>query len=399
MRVLCVFPRYNYGDPARGEGIEYCAFPPAFRNLGHEVIHFDPWDRTHASFADVNRNLLEAVRRSRPDIVFTVQRDYELWSETLAMIRGHYGATCITWTTDDNWKYDEVSRHIAGSYDAIATTYAQTHARYLEHGFPHCVLTQWGANRHWLREPKPGVECGHKVTFIGAAHGGRKAQIAALRKAGIAVECFGHGWDNGPLPAEAIAPLVNDSYISLNFADNYSRRKGDSKQIKARTFEVPGAGGLLCTEYAPGLDEFYGNLREIAWWHSLEECAGLIRFFLANPEARDRIARAGYERTLASHLYDERLARLLERVGPARPGSGDAPPAEWDRIARAHETRTRRPAVRLVRLLLLTVTRSIWGQSQSVSKARTVCFAVSRRLHPRQTFSSAGWPGILLPMA
>ena len=37
MKILCVFGRYAYGDPKRGEGYEHANFIPALQALGHEV--------------------------------------------------------------------------------------------------------------------------------------------------------------------------------------------------------------------------------------------------------------------------------------------------------------------------------------------------------------------------
>ena len=67
MKVFCVFGKHQYGDPARGLGIEYAAFLPTLKRLGHQVIHFESWDRSkHRDFAELNRALLGAVARERP---------------------------------------------------------------------------------------------------------------------------------------------------------------------------------------------------------------------------------------------------------------------------------------------------------------------------------------------
>ena len=51
MKILCVFGRHNYGDAARGEGVEYSQFLPALRDLGHEVYFLESFARTgHADF-------------------------------------------------------------------------------------------------------------------------------------------------------------------------------------------------------------------------------------------------------------------------------------------------------------------------------------------------------------
>ena len=62
MNILCVFGRHNYGDPSRGEGYEYSNFLPALRTLGHDVHHFESWDRSaQADFAALNTALLDRV--------------------------------------------------------------------------------------------------------------------------------------------------------------------------------------------------------------------------------------------------------------------------------------------------------------------------------------------------
>ena len=63
MKILCLFGRHNYGDPARGEGYEYSNFFPALRALGHEIELFDSFSRSEFdSFAEMNRGLLQIGR-------------------------------------------------------------------------------------------------------------------------------------------------------------------------------------------------------------------------------------------------------------------------------------------------------------------------------------------------
>ena len=45
MKIFCAMGQYQYGDPSRGIGTEYAAFIPALRNLGHQVEHFEIWNR------------------------------------------------------------------------------------------------------------------------------------------------------------------------------------------------------------------------------------------------------------------------------------------------------------------------------------------------------------------
>ena len=124
MKVLCAFGKYQYGDPSRGVGIEYESFIPALQRLGYEVRHFETWDQAlFPTYSDLNSSLLAEVDAFRPDIVFTVQRDYEIWTETLTAICWRGQTALVTWTTDDSFKFHKVSKYIGGYYDAISTTY------------------------------------------------------------------------------------------------------------------------------------------------------------------------------------------------------------------------------------------------------------------------------------
>ena len=93
-------------------------------------------------------------------------------------------------------------------------------------------------------------------------YGDRAEWIAALRGNGVAVWRSGHGTEGGIVNASDIPRIYRDSRISLNFSGS-SQRTGNGHQIKARTFEVPCAGGFLLTEATLGLDRYFAIDHEI----------------------------------------------------------------------------------------------------------------------------------------
>src|SRR5574340_921916 len=98
MKILCVLGKHNYGNPARGEGYEYVNFLPALRNLGHQVVFFESFARdAYRDFAELNRSLLETVESEKPDVVLCVLLGYEVWLETLQLIRAGSNAILINW--------------------------------------------------------------------------------------------------------------------------------------------------------------------------------------------------------------------------------------------------------------------------------------------------------------
>jgi spore maturation protein CgeB len=412
MKVLCIFGRYTIGDPSRGSTAEYDAFLPALRRLGHTVVHLDSTHRTnYPSFGDFNTEVLATVHRERPDVVLTVQRDYELWIETLDVIRSTFDCATVCWATDDSWKYREVSRFIGRHYDAMATTYDYRIAAYRRDGVEYPILTQWAVSSDALVEPVRAGACRWDVTFVGARYGHRDKMVRELERNGIEVQCFGHGWANGTVPAEDIPRIVRNSRISLNFSRPGAGKSGPN-QIKARTFDVPGAGGFLLTETAPGIEAYYVIGSEIEVFTDSREAVEKIKHYLADPGRRDEIAWAGWARTRAEHTYERRLSAVLDAAIEARrrrlaqgkslacrTGWNDGfNPLDVESFRVALEKYNRIPAaLRFARDLLIRICSLIWGRVRGRRAARRIIFELSWRFLGESTFSSATLPGRLFP--
>lgn len=394
MKVLCVFGKYQYGDPSRGIGTEYASFVTALKRLGHEVIHFESWNRrSYSNYAELNLTFLEAVKRERPDVLLAVQLNYEIWLETLQVIQAGGDVATICWTTDDSWKYREVSRFIGSSYHAITTTYADVLPKYHRDRIPNVLLTQWAANSENLQEPLSPTDCQYQVSFVGAANGNRKRHIKELRKHGIEVSCFGHGWPAGPVPAEDIPGIMWSSIISLNFASS----KGQN-QIKARTFEVPGAGGFLVTEYAPRLEKFYAIGKEIDVFHGTAQLVEKINYYLSHPEKRDAMARACFERTIREHTYEIRIKEVLDfalfSMDKWLKSPRNQPEHSFAQVVQTHRVNF---PLRLLRNILVLACVLIWGDERGHRAARRLIFEFSWRFFGRKTFAASGWPGRMFP--
>jgi spore maturation protein CgeB len=391
MKILCAFGQYNYGDIKRGESPEYSAFIPALRNLGHEVRLVETWNRrAYADLVALNGALLDAVEDFRPDVLFSVQMNYEIWLETLELIRARGDVITLSWATDDSWKYREVSRFIAGAYDAMATTYEHVVHRYNADGFDHVFATQWAAISDQLQEPLPARSCRYPVSFIGTSHGSRAQRVAALQARGIEVACFGHGWPNGPVTAEDLPRIIRESCISLNFANS----QGEN-QIKARLFEVPGAGGFLLTETARSLEKYYRANQEIAVFGDLDDLVAKINHYLSHPQERDRIAQAGFQRTRHEHTYEHRFIQLLrfaQSHAQARPNASSVMPFE-EASARHRLT----PSLKLLRDILMRLGMLAFGKEKGPRAARRMVYELSWRLAGRHTFTASGWPGRMFP--
>lgn len=399
MKILCVLGEHNYGNPDRGHGYEYVNFLPALQRLGHDVSHFESFSRApYSSFADMNGQLLQRVHVEQPDLILFVLLGAEVWLETLQLIHDSSHAVLVNWSTDDSWKYDQFSRYIAYDFHLYVTTYANALAKGARDGHRNFLLSQWAASSGSLQVPLPAGQCQYQVTFIGTCYGNRPKWVAALAAQGIRVECFGYGWPNGPVAAERIPQIIQSSVISLNFGDSGVQWKGlvpgRSRQIKARLFEVPGAGGFLMTEPADGLEQYYVPDQELVTFSGLTELIGKIRFYLQNPVERDRIALAGHRRTAHEHIYESRFLPVLNAAVAVqdRKISKDVDMEKFAAIARSHQPG---PILMGLRKLLLLPCVLLWGEVRGPRAARRALFELSWRLVGRKTYTATGWPGRL----
>lgn len=401
MKILCVFGQHNYGMPERGEAYEYVNFIPALRRLGHEVVFFESFDKSrYCDFADLNIKLLEAVQREAPEVILFVLMNYEIWLETLDTIRASSSAILISWATDDSWKYEQCSRHIARPFHIYATTYPDALLKSKVDGYSNFVLTQWGADAERMLEPMPAADCRYKVTFVGSAFGNRRDLVKRLEQQGITVDCFGYGWPNGPVSVSQMRTIIRETVISLNFGDSgihlQGAKLGRNRQIKARNFEVPGYGGFLLTETLESLQDFYTLGSEAVIYEGMDDLVRKIRYYLEHPAERDAIAFAGYRRTVREHTYDVRFSALLEAVGQLRarlPFS--VPQIDFERFS-GHVRRHRATGWLMpCKSILLIFFILIWGRQRGPRAARRLLFELSWRVLGAKTYRCTGYPGRL----
>ena len=399
MKILCVLGEHNYGNPARGPGYEYVNFIPSLRRLGHDVSHFESFSRgSFHSFAELNGKLLERVAAELPDMIFFVLLGYEVWLETLELIREGSNAILVNWGTDDSWKYEQHSRFIAPAFDLYVTTYQEALAKAVSAGAANFYLSQWAVTGLSLQEPLPARDCRYQVSFVGTCYGNRRRWVAELAKLGVKVECFGFGWPNGPIPQNMVSEIIQNSVISLNFGDSGIQWRNffplRSRQIKARLFEVAGMGGCLMTEPATDLDNCFQVGEELVTFNSADDLARKLAVYLNQPEERDRIAQAGQRRVALEHTYEARFAALLEAaVRRRRPFAGQQiDMKKFISISKRHEVGF---GLSLFRLLLVLPCILLWGRARGARAARRFLLEASWRLVGRHTYTAGGWPGRL----
>lgn len=367
----------------RGLSTEYFSFIPAFEALGHEVLHFDSWDKNlYLDYADLNSKLLSFVDEICPDIIFAVTLGYEIWVETWGVVKQKSSCRLVHWCTDDSWKFREHSRFIAPYFDLMVTTYEEFLPAYADIGSS-AFLSGWGCPVQWLSEPKQAALCKYSVTFVGSAHGNRKELVAKLKELGVNVECFGYGWKNGAVDAEDIPNIFRSSIISLNFANS----KGEN-QIKARTFEVPGSGGFLVSDDAKSLSSVFRDKQEIIIVKNIEETVEVVKYYLENCKLRDEIANNGFLKVKNKYSYANRVDDILGYALSIERKKSNMDIPDFVVLKGAHRMNV---CLRLFRAVLIGVGKIVFGKTRGVRFARRASFELEWRIRGAKTYTHLGW--------
>jgi spore maturation protein CgeB len=336
MRILFVAPLYDYGVRSRGYGFEYYNFFESLVAMGHDVSYFDV--HAHPAGDAATSALVKAVGETRPDLLFACLFRDELDPAGVRQISESGRTVTFNWFCDDHWRFDTFTAAWAPSFNFVSTTAESALPKYRAAGISHVLKTQWGAATHRYAPAHRPLR--YDATFVGQKYGTRGDVITAVRAAGIDVATWGTGWNiphwqrriaslpgasqlggalylrhregRGRISQDEMIAVFEQSRVSLNLTES---SQGDERQIKGRTFEVPACRGLLLTGAAAGLEQYYVPGKEVVVYDDDAEIPGLCRRLLDDADLRDRIATAGFRRTVAEHSYAQRFSALFAQMG------------------------------------------------------------------------------------
>jgi spore maturation protein CgeB len=118
--------------------------------------------------------------------------------------------------------------------------------------------------------------------------------------------------DDQPVWGEALHRLLGQAKIVLNITrtDFHGAETG----INLRIFEALAAGCFLLTDHCDELAELFAIGKEIETYRSAAELVEKVRYYLAHPEERNRIARDGHAAFRAAHTWNHRATDILNSL-------------------------------------------------------------------------------------
>ena len=82
-------------------------------------------------------------------------------------------------------------------------------------------------------------------------------------------------------------------------------------ETSTRTYEIPACGGFMLHPKTPEVLNLFAAGREIVCFDSARQLGEQIDYYLAHPEARFAIAKAGHARCVPAYSYENRMREIL----------------------------------------------------------------------------------------
>ena len=295
MKIVYV-AKHGSGDNNDEDAISY-----ALEKLGHEVVKIYEKSGTQAKFADGDF------------LLFHKWEDYD----TIARVK----IPRVFWYFD-----------LVRSNDPIFVE-KRNHVReeWMRKVTPHCLLGfctdgDWvaddetgkmahllqGADERFVGPGKPGSVDVSPIVFTGLVENGlsRMTHVEQLRQRfGDRFDVVGDGGRRARRHGRDLADLLASTDIAIAPDGPNTHRYWSN-----RVYLTLGFAGFLLHPYCDHLTRHYEPDSELAYYSSRSELLEKIDYYLENPAERLRLRKAGYEKTLRSHLYRHRCAELVKKV-------------------------------------------------------------------------------------
>jgi Glycosyl transferases group 1/DUF based on E. rectale Gene description (DUF3880) len=294
----------------------------AARSLGHTARVFDVvgWSRLLPGLA---RPLCRrAVDSFEPELVLLTARAAVLGLKTLTEIARRRKA--VFWHFDPQRPPTESAIMLARLTQATFTTYLTLTEEFLRAGAAEAHFLPQGVDPA-IDRPASRVPERYRcdVAFIGSGQYPLRYQPLRAVSRAVRLQIRGPGWEQAP----ADLPITGGKILGPDYAratagaainlglnalpEQVSTRASASN----RMWKVLGCGGFYLGPWVTDIEQFARDAEHCCWFRETAQALGLISHFLADPEARRRIALAGHRHALANHTYAHRLRLLLAGQG------------------------------------------------------------------------------------
>ncbi len=275
--------------------------------------------------------LWAAVREGHFDVVW-IDKGVELPPRALKGIRQRCPAARIVgYSPDDMMNPANGSPNFLRTlplYDLYFTTKTYGVEELRNEGCPRVLFVPNAYDSHLHRPVAVTADerqrWGGPVGFIGTAEEERAHTIRWLAEQGVPIKVWGNGWERAQRELggkfEVAGPSqYGETYVKIMCAFDINLaflRKVNRDRQTQRSIEIPACGAFMLAERTDEHRALFEEGTEAEFFATDAEALEKIRYYLAHPDERQRIARAGRQRCLdAGYSNRDRVAWMLEQVG------------------------------------------------------------------------------------
>ena len=305
-----------------GKEVKFLGYVDLLGNRYHELIRM-MWARSKLTreistpiwLKKINEIYLTTASSYNPDIILSLKGETFL-PKYIDKIKKNVNSKIALWFPDDPRFFNSLVKDIALHYDTIFTYTKNAIDLYKSISVNNVFRLPFGCDPYIH---KGGIELQSlkkHALFIGTFSFKRYKFLKNLIKLGVPIDIIGSKWRpylSKYVVKDAVVgsqyvrmiqsyPLVINLHQNINFGPNM------------RTFEVTGSGGILLSDRAEDITDFFREDEEILIYDSIKEVSDKIKFLLNDNESLLKISRLSQERCYKFHTYDIRAQEMLNHI-------------------------------------------------------------------------------------
>lgn len=278
-----------------------------------------------------SRDLQARARSWRDFDLVWIEKAQYLRSETIEFIKGQAACPIVHYTPDVHIKikgtqHSPIFHYAIPSYDAVITTKAFEIESYRQKGAKKIIYMEQAIDhRRFAPCEKVDAKYRSQIGFIGHFEPYYAGVIGHLVDQGFNVDVRGSGWDKRRIRlnpryrklrsgraarGREYIQRLNGMKIGLGLL-----RKSTGDVMTTRSLEIPACGTFLLAERTEKHREMFQEGIEAEFFDNRQELVEKAYYYLSNPQARERIARAGHQRFLhSSYRLDRQLKKIMDQL-------------------------------------------------------------------------------------
>lgn len=306
----------------------------AVQYLGHELISFD--DRTFIipgrirdkikylhqwDLQRINNNLVKAVERARPAVVFVIGGQ-RILPTTVQRIKKQ-GFKIVLWTTDPPYDFANILA-AAPCYDHLFCGGSEAQDIFHQHGLIHTTLMSFGCDPHYHKivplSDEDKKEYAHDISFVGSYYPNREHLFESL--ADLDIRVWGPYWSHLPehsvLRSKAVDIKMNyDQWVKIYNASkivivaHYQDGKTPCHQVSPKLFEAMACGSFILVDEQKDIRKLFQDGKHLVFFKDTTDLREKVQYYLIHEQERLVIAAEGCREASAKHTYQHRFEKML----------------------------------------------------------------------------------------